>query len=223
MPFTLRDAWTTLVNAEDYEQHMAAIGQAQANAEHVREFLTLAAPPPGARLLIAGAGPGQMFEHLDPRVFAPYRTVFSDINPRFLVRLRERCPGALCVVDDIERSALAGPVYAVMETLMLEHVDWRRGLSALAGLRAEYLYLVVQRNPPEMASAMTPSRTPPGTMRIFAQAHPRLLEMEELRAALCGEGYRVVSEHPRPVADGKTMLGLLCVSESPVRPASPRR
>jgi len=209
MPFTLRDAWTTLVSAEDYEAHMAAIGQAQANAAHLRDFLELVNPPPGARLLIAGCGPGQMFEHLDPCVFQPYRTVFSDINPRFLARLRERCPGALCVVDDIERSALAGPFYAVMETLMLEHVDWRQGLAALCGLGTEYLYLVVQRNPAGMATAVTPSRTPQGTMRIFTQAHPRLLDLAELAAALEIRGYRIVSETPRPVADDKIMLGLL--------------
>lgn len=212
MPFTLRDAWTTLVSAEDYEAHMAAIGQAQANAAHLRDFLAFAEPPVGARLLIAGAGPGQMFGHLEPTVFQPYRTVFSDINPRFLVRLRERCPGALCVVDDIERSALAGPFYAVMETLMLEHVDWRKGVAALTALGAKCLYLVVQQNPSGMATAVTPSRTPPGTMRIFAQAHPCLLDIGELTIALQDAGYHLVSQHPRPVADGKTMLGLLARS-----------
>jgi hypothetical protein len=209
MPFTLRDAWTTLVSAEDYEAHMAAIGQAQANAAHVRDFLTLVNPSPGARLLIAGCGPGQMFEHVDPCVFQPYRAVFSDINPRFLARLRERCPGAPCLVDDIERSALAGPFYAVMETLMLEHVEWSKGVAALTGLQAEFLYFVVQRNPPDMATAVTPSRTPPGTMRIFARAHPRLLDIAELTAALEARGYRIVSENPHPVADDKIMLGLL--------------
>ena len=209
MPFTLRDAWSTLVSAEDYEAHMAAIGQAQANAEHVRDFLALVNPPSGARLLIAGAGPGQMFDHLDPCVLQPYRTVFSDINPRFLARLRERCPAANCVVDDIERSALNGPFYAVMETLMLEHVDWRKGLAVLTAVQAKYLYLVVQRNPPGMAAAITPSRTPPGTMRIFAQAQSFLLDLAELTAALNAAGYEIVSEHPRAVADGKTMLGLL--------------
>ncbi len=209
MPFTLRDAWTTLVSAEDYEAHMTAIGQAQANAAHIHDFLELVDPPPGARLLIAGCGPGQMFEHLDPCILQPYRAVFSDINPRFLARLRERCPGARCVVDDIERSALTGPFYAVMETLMLEHVDWRKGVAALTDLHADYLYLVVQRNPPDMATAVTPSRTPQGTMRIFTQAHPRLLDIAELAAALEARGYRIVSEHPRPVADDKIMLGLL--------------
>lgn len=209
MPFTLRDAWTTLVSAEDYEQHMASIGQAQANAEHIRDFLALVAPPPGARLVIAGAGPGQMFEHLDPAVLRPYCVIFSDINRRFLARLRARYDAALCVVDDIERSALAGPVYAVMETLMLEHVDWRKAVAALTGLGAGHLYLVVQQNPQGMATAVTPSRTPPGTMRVFAEAHPRLLDVAELTAALIGAGYRVVSAHPRAVADGKTMLGLL--------------
>ncbi|HEY3442780.1 MAG TPA: hypothetical protein VGK29_18615 [Paludibaculum sp.] len=209
MPFTLRDAWTTLVSAEDYEQHMAAIGQAQTNATHIRDFLALVKPPAGARLLIAGAGPGQMFDHIEPAVLQPYRIIFSDINPRFLVRLRERYGAALCVVDDIERTSLTGPFEAVMETLMLEHVEWRKAVAALCGLGAEYLYLVVQQNPPDMATAVTPTRTPPGTMRIFAQAHPRLLDIAELTSALHEAGYTIISTHPRAVADGKTMLGLL--------------
>jgi len=212
MPFTLRDAWTTLVSAEDYEAHMAAIGQAQANAVHVRDFLALVNPPSGARLLLAGAGPGQMFDHIEPGVFQPYRAIFSDINPRFLARLRERCPGALCVVDDIERSALNGPFYAVMETLMLEHVDWRKGVATLTALQAKYLYLVVQLNPPDMATAIAPSRTPEGTMRVFGQAQSSLLDIAELTTALAAAGYAIVSEHPRAVADGKTMLGLLARS-----------
>lgn len=190
---------------------MAAIGQAQANAAHVLDFLSLVDPPSGARLLIAGAGPGQMFDQFSPDVFQPYRTVFSDINPRFLARLRERCPGALCVVDDIERSALVGPFHAVMETLLLEHVDWRKGVAALTALQANYLYLVMQQNPPDMATAVTPSRTPPGTMRIFTHAHPQLLELPELTGALLAASYEIVSEHARAVADGKTMLGLLAV------------
>lgn len=191
---------------------MSTIGQAQANAEHTREFLALVKPPPGARLLIAGAGPGQMFDHLEPAVFQPYRTVFSDINPRFLARLRLRYSGAHCVVDDIERSALTGPFYAVMETLMLEHVDWRKGLAALTALQATYLYLVVQQNPPEMATAISPSRTPPGTMRIFARTQSQLLDIAELTAALHTAGYHIASTHPRAVADGKTMLGLFARS-----------
>ena len=191
---------------------MAAIGQAEANAAHVRDFLALANPPSGARLLIAGAGPGQMFDYADPAIFLPYRAVFSDINPRFLARLRERCPQAICVVDDIERSALAGPFHAVMETLVLEHVNWRKAVATLSALEPVYIYLVVQQNPPEMTTAVTPSRTPTGSMSIFARTHPRLLDIPELSAALNGAGYRIVSEHPRPVADGKTMLGLLARS-----------
>ncbi len=212
MPSTLRDAWCTLVCAEDYEAHMASIGQAQANAEHVLHFLAWADPPPGARLLVAGAGPGQMFDHLPAGVLQPYRTVFSDINPRFLARLRERYPGALCVGDDIERSALAGPFYAVMETLLLEHVDWRKGLAALTSLQARYLYLVVQRNPAGMATAISPSRTPPGSMSAFAQIESWLLDIGALTAALNAAGYEVISERPAPVADGKTMLGLLAAA-----------
>ena len=40
----LHDAWSRTITAEDYEAHMAAIGQAQANAALVAEYLQ-AQPP----------------------------------------------------------------------------------------------------------------------------------------------------------------------------------
>lgn len=43
---TLRHAWTEVVVSDDYDAHMAAIGQAQANAELV-PLLLERWPPPG--------------------------------------------------------------------------------------------------------------------------------------------------------------------------------
>jgi hypothetical protein len=43
---TLREAWTRFVAAEDYETHMAAIGQAQANASLVAELVPPRRPRP---------------------------------------------------------------------------------------------------------------------------------------------------------------------------------
>lgn len=207
MPLPLRDVWTTALRPEDYEAHMAAIGQAQANALHVGGFLALC--PPGWRVLIAGAGTGQMFDTIPATLFAGLRAVFSDINPGFLACLRARHPEAACVADDLERSALRGPFQAACAVLVLEHIDWRKGLDTLASLGARHLFLVVQRNPPEMATAVTPSRRLPGSMAVFAETHPELRNPTEIATHLEAHGYGLAAEWPRAVADGKTMLGLL--------------
>jgi len=204
----LREAWISAVDPGDYEKHMAAIGQAQANAEHVEGFVSRCAPP-GSRIVIAGAGTGQMFDYITPAVFEGVNCVFSDINQCFLARLRRRWPEAECVADDMEQSSLRGPFDAVCVVLVLEHIDWRKGLNALIGLSPRHLFLVIQRNPPGIDAAVTPSRVLPGTMRLIAELHPALVEPTEIAAHLSGAGYSLLREVARPVADGKTMLGLL--------------
>lgn len=206
MPSTLRDAWTSTIEAADYETHMSAIGQAQANAAHIGALLARLAP--ATRLLIAGAGTGQMFDHLPAGAFDHVQPVFADINPAFLARLRARCPGARCVADDLERSALRGTFDAAAVVLVLEHIDWRQGLDTLAALAPRDLFLVLQRNPPRMATAVTPTRVLPGSMRVFAEAHPALVPKEEAATHLERLGYALREEWPREVADQKVMLGL---------------
>lgn len=209
MALPLRDVWTTALHPEDYEAHMAAIGQAQANAEHVRDFVERCTPPPGARVLIAGAGTGQMFDYVPPSIFADVNAVFADINPRFLACLRARYPEADCVSDDLELSSLRGPFHAACAVLVLEHIDWQMGLDTLASLAPRELFLVVQRNPPEMSTAVSPSRRLPGSMHVFSETHPELRDPDEIAAHLRTRGYELRDRWPRPVADGKTMLGLL--------------
>ncbi|MBI5282908.1 MAG: hypothetical protein HY858_14580 [Candidatus Solibacter usitatus] len=208
MPHSLRHAWTSSVTALDYETHMAAIGQAQANALHIADFLARISPPPAARVLIAGAGTGQMFTVVPPGIFDGLRPVFSDINPAFLACLRQRVPGAPCVADDLEHSALRGPFFAAAAVLVLEHIDWRKGLDTLARLALAHLFLVIQSNPPHIATAVSPHRTLPGTMAAFSSSHPNLMHKPEVLAHLATLGYDLAQEDPRPVADGKVMLGL---------------
>jgi len=202
---TLREAWTTRVTADDYEEHMARIGQAEANALLLRELLTGVS----GRVLIAGAGTGQMFGYLPGEFLAGCEVVCSDVNPTFLERLRSRF---VCetVLDDIEDSRLAPGFAAIAVVLVLEHVDWRRAVESLSRLEPERLVLIVQRNPAAVSAAVTPGRLPPGTMKVFAgEAPPKLVPVGELTEKLAGLGFEVVREEAREVQDGKTMTGLV--------------
>ena len=106
----LHRAWTEIITAEDYEEHMASIGQAQAAAELTHRLIESASLRPGSRITIAGAGTGQMFDFLVLGVFGPHRLTCADLNPVFLARLRERLERhgleAEILEDDIERTAL---------------------------------------------------------------------------------------------------------------------
>jgi hypothetical protein len=128
----LHRAWTQIVTAEDYEEHMAAIGQAQAGAALTQYIIQSANAPAGGRVAIVGAGTGQMLDFLDLTILRPFRIIFTDLNPGFLVRLRERLSRhaltATVLEDDIEQTALDPGPDLLLATLLLEHIDWCRGL-----------------------------------------------------------------------------------------------
>lgn len=206
---TLRDAWRGGVKAHDYEAHMSAIGQAQANAGHLAEFARRA----GGRMLVAGCGPGQFFDFLAPDALSGCRMVFCDINPEFLAALRQRRPEAECVADDLEHSGLTGSFDAACATLVLEHTDWRKVAATLARL-APLVMIVIQLNPPDMATAVSPGRTPPGSMVAFKHVHPNLIDEGELAAEMARLGMALEARSPKAVADGKTMLALTFCRQS---------
>jgi SAM-dependent methyltransferase len=210
----LHRAWTEIVTAEDYEAHMASIGQAQAAAELTQYLIQLASLQPGSRITIAGVGTGQMFDFVAPAVFRPHRLTCADINPVFLARLRERLGRhgleAEILEDDIERTALIPRPDLLLATLLLEHIDWPRGVEAFARLQPRTCGIVLQENPPNMTAAVTPGRRlPPSIAKAVETAHPTLVLRDDLIVAMTKRGYPCRETEVREVADGKRLVGLL--------------
>ena len=161
-----------------------------------------------------------MFDFLSAEQVRPEEMVFSDWNPRFLEELRGRLertgrrPGET-VVDNIEQTGLVGPYSNVAITLVLEHVEWRLALRSLVRWGAERVLLVIQENPANLASAVTPGRTVPGTMNVFRErAVPHLIPVEELTAAMGEAGFRRERIETAVVSDEKKMLGCWFVTAS---------
>lgn len=214
MDSELRRAWTEIVTAEDYEEHMAAIGQARAAAELTCYLVEAAALRAGGRIAIAGAGTGQMLDFLDPEIFRPYRLTCADLNPAFLARLRGRLAlyglEAEVLEDDIERTGLAPGPDLMLATLLLEHIDWRRGVEVFAGLQPGACGIIVQENPPDMATAVTPGRRlPPSLAKAMETAHATLVPRDQLIALMAAKGYPCRESAVREVADGKRLVALL--------------
>lgn len=207
----LREAWTNFIEAKDYEQHMAAVGQAQANAELVAEYLAAQPPGAGASLLFSGAGTGQMFDFVSPTVFLPYQTTFADINPVYLRCLDERL-GKIegfrydTVVDDVEKTRLIPGFHTVLAVLLLEHVDLRKASSTIVELANERALVVIQENPATLATAITPRGEIPGTMKIFTEVYPTLIPRNELVAEFARQGFELSYSAGKTVSDGKKML-----------------
>jgi len=210
----LRRAWVEVVTPEDYEAHMAAVGQAQAAAKLTRELLGRAALPEGSRLTIVGAGTGQMLELLGPEPFRPFRLMFTDLSPAFLRVLEQRLTKlrleASVLVDDLEQTRLLPEPEFLLASLVLEQLDWREGVRALVGLRPRFCGVVLQENPPGMTSAVTPGRElPPSLTEAMAFAHPKLVPQDELIAAMDEGGFRCTFRDAVEVADRKQIIGLL--------------
>lgn len=209
----LREAWTALIRAEDYETHMAAVGQAQANARLVADYFRVRPPQPGAAVLFVGAGTGQMFEFVSPSFLLPYRTTFADINPDYLERLSARLANVedlhfSTVVDDVEQSKLAPGFELILAVLVLEHVDWRKAVAAICALASGGIFIVSQENPPGTAAPMTETRAIPGTMNIFKQLRSPLISSDEIAAEFAQHGFALEYSDARMVADEKKMAAL---------------
>lgn len=209
----LRDAWTSKVLADDYETHMAAIGQAQANAALVSDYLRDAQLNRDASVLFAGAGTGQMFDFLPPSLFLPFQITFADINAGYLQRLSARLidvPGLRfeALLDDVENTALQRSYDAVIAVLVLEHVDWKKAVASLCKLAANKIFVVVQENPPEPTASLTSSGQVPGTMNIFKTVHPALIPRLELETEFAQRGFFLSYSAHKIVAQNKKMLAL---------------
>jgi hypothetical protein len=210
----LRRAWIEIVTADDYEKHMAAIGQAQASAELTRQLIHAASLLAGSRITIAGAGTGQMFDDLPAEVFRPYRLTCADLNPAFLARLGTRLAKlgltAEVVEDDIERTSLQPGADLLLATLLLEHIEWERGVDVFAQLRPAACGIVIQENPPGMTTSVTPGRTlPPSIAKAVETAHSTLVPRDQLIEAMAANGYACREIIVREVDDGKRLAGLL--------------
>lgn len=214
MDEALRRAWTQIVIAADLDDHMHQVGQAAANAELLRTMLAASAGDKLSELLIVGGGTAQFLDYISADCLAPYRLTISDINPLFLQRAKQRfdragLPAVQLVVDDIEKTRLLGPYQFIVVILVLEHIDWRKGLRNIHRLVPRQLHIVIQRNPEGLTEAIAPRRELNTSMKAFAaSARPALLSSDELIEFLRTLGYRLTWQQARPVADGKTMLGL---------------
>ncbi len=191
----LRRAWTQIVTPDDYDAHMSAIGQAQAAAALTACLINAAQLPTASRITIAGAGTGQLLDFLDPEILRPHRLTYSDINPNFLARLRDRLAShnldGNILLDDIERTALPPRPQLLLATLLLEHIDPQLALASIAQLKPKTLAIILQENPSDMASAVTPGRAlPPSIAKaIEAGASPSLIARDQLISTFAAHGY----------------------------------
>jgi hypothetical protein len=103
----------------------------------------------------------------------------------------------------------------------LEHIDWRKGVEAIATLGPAACGIISQENPTGMTSAVTPGRRIPASIPAACQiAQPELVPHKALLSAFAARGYRWASTCAREVADGKRLAATLFVAQNPLITAS---
>ena len=210
-PPSLREAWTKYIRPEDYESHMAAVGQAQANAKLVENYFRAQPPQEDSSVLFVGAGTGQMFDFVSPALLLPFETTFTDINAAYLRLLAERFRDLdqlryVTCVDDLESSQLAETFSLVVAVLVLEHVEWRKAVATVARLSSQSVLVVIQENPSQQTTAINSQRPITGTMNIFVDVHPQLISSGDLLSEFARYGFTAEYRAEENVADGKKML-----------------
>jgi len=202
------------VTPEDYDRHMEGIGQAHACADLVTWFLSCARLPKRSRVVVVGAGTGWLLDRVDAAWLRDLSFTFTDISPRFLDKLKERLRDhgfdAEVLEDDIEATALSPRMDLLIASLVLEHIDWRKGVASIAGLSPRLVGVVLQENPPGMTTSITPGRTLPPSIEAASQVAlsglvPRLDVLREFERWQ----YRCETESVRSVADEKRLIGCL--------------
>jgi len=209
----LREAWTTEVRAEDLDAHMSQVGQAQANAQLVGDWLRSNPPKLDSSILFVGAGTGQMFDFLSPNILSPYRVTFTDLNSHYLKRLESRVKSKArlrfeTLVDDVERSKLPAGFELAVAVLVLEHVDWRLAVATLCRLSTGSVFVVIQENPPESPSAVIKGQSLVRTMAIFREVHPMLVNRREVVQEFAQHGFELTYCIEKRVLYEKKMVGL---------------
>ena len=113
------------------------------------------------------------------------------------------------VIDDIEVTQIKDRFDVIVLVLVLEHIDWQRGLQNIHKLAPPLLHIVIQQNPVGMVDAIAPRRALNKSMQALAQtARPVLVASDRLIDFLTQLGYRLQARDERPAPDSKTMVGL---------------
>jgi SAM-dependent methyltransferase len=112
-------------------------------------------------LLVLGGSTGNGLEHINPAVTS--RVVVVDVNPAYLLRLRERFPNPAFELDlwsgDVIEVELGRQAYDLVHAgLLFEYLEWRVLLARIAAaLRPAGVLSVILQAPSVSSPAVTPT------------------------------------------------------------------
>ena len=209
-----RRIWEEVITAEDLDAHMESIGQADANAKITREMFA-DFPISMGRILIPGCGTGQLFRLIGDigEVFGYSTLVLNDVNEDFLGKAYDTCLSAGHTDAEPVKGAIEEtdfePCNGALMVLVLEHIDWKKGLESVLKTGARNLYIIIQEQDIAATIVTTRKKLRPSIAKFIKVAHPQLIPREELTNFLAEQGYSCRKTYEREVQDGKKMIGMV--------------
>ncbi|NQV08370.1 class I SAM-dependent methyltransferase [Candidatus Woesearchaeota archaeon] len=209
-----RKAWTEIITPEDLDDHLAEIEQAETNAHLIVEMFNDFSIESGPELLVPGCGTGQMFDYIEHTMIGDYNFTFTDLNPKYLEKLGGRLlkngdMGYSILIDDIEDTKLSGIFDGILAVLLLQHIEWRKGINSMLGFNPSMIYLIIQEQENE-DHVVTKERDLRPSIKKYAEIeNPCLVPRQELTDYLRNRDYKLLKDYERQVPDQKSMIGLV--------------
>ena len=203
----MNNPWLDISEA-DYVGHMnsPAVGQRPVLSRLLGDALETVRPN---TLLVLGCSTGNGLEHVNPTVTS--RVVVVDVNPRYLLRLRERFPNPTFELDlwsgDVIDIALGRQAYDLVHAgLIFEYVEWPVLLPRIAAaLRPGGVLSVILQAPSASSPAVTPTTF---TSLRKLESLFRFVEPMSLVDAARGEGLTLHARHTEALPAGKSFDAL---------------
>jgi len=207
-----RRGWMEIVTVDDIDEHMLTIGQAVPNAGLVMRMLNDFPLSENSSILVPGAGTGQMFDYIYTSQLGNYKFMFTDLNGSFLNKLDQRLSLVgeseyETLVDDIEDTKLSGNYDGILAVMLLQHIDWRKGVKSMLGFNPSRLYFIIQEQNGDEHSFR--KELPMSIKRFAETAAPCLVPKMDLIDYLRERNFDYLDGYRRGVPDDKVMVGLV--------------
>jgi hypothetical protein len=139
---------------------------------------------------------------------------FADVSPKMLEITKRRLSkhkklSYNVLVDDIENTNIKGHYDAILLTLVLLHVDWRRSLENMIKLAPSSFYIIEQEQKEGKTTVSKKRRLPPSIQKYAEIESAELIPREVLNKFLNDRGYNLVYTTNRDVPDKKVMVGFV--------------
>lgn len=214
MDENLRKAWTEIIDGKELDGHLNDLGQAEVNAHLSKRMLEKVAIPKNGKLLVHGCGTGQILDFIPLQTFSKYNTTFADINREYLKMLNNRlkaknCSNIKSIIDDAENSSLNEDFHGILSVLLLEQIDWKKGIDNKIKLNPENIYLIIQEQNSSVNTITVSLKSRKSIKKFSEMAKPVLVPRGELTDYLESFGYKLVDTEEVDVPNSKKMVGLI--------------